>query len=39
MGSIITTTNNDAYNLTQNHKNDSHIIRHMDPYTTFDDPP
>jgi len=38
-GPIITTTSNKAYNLTQNHKNYSHIVRHMDPYfTTFDDP-
>ena len=39
-GPIITTTNNDAYNLTQNHKNYSHFTKHVDPYTTtFDDPP
>jgi len=40
MRPIITTTNNNAYNLTQNHKNYSHFTKHMDLYTTtFDDPP
>jgi len=38
-GPIITNISNEAYNLTQNHKNYSHFTRHRDPYTiTFDDP-
>jgi len=27
-----------AYDCTNNHKGQSHLIRHMDSYSTFDDP-